>query len=150
LDDPTNADQQFTRNRIRVVLLPSLEQAFPSFRETFARSARHAAAAQELLTALAEQDLQAMGSEPIIAALQLLERQRQANVLRHWLRDRHSAAATAAQMDELLDQIGACQTRGHGLRIKVADGFVTRLGEKLHYARAGGPLQSPANSRSST
>ena len=43
VEDPTNADEQFTRNRIRARVLPVLQEAFPAFRETFARSAAHAA-----------------------------------------------------------------------------------------------------------
>ena len=62
IDDPTNADTAFTRNRIRHELLPALEKAFPQFRETFARSARHAAQAQELLAALAADDLAVVGT----------------------------------------------------------------------------------------
>jgi tRNA(Ile)-lysidine synthase len=132
-EDPTNSDPQYTRNRIRSVLLPALEKAFPSFRETFARSARHAAAAQELLSALAQRDLEAMGGEPVLAQLRVLERPRQANLLRYWLRGVHSAAASTAQLEELLDQVEACTTRGHDVQIKVADGFVRRAGEKLRY-----------------
>jgi tRNA(Ile)-lysidine synthase TilS/MesJ len=49
IEDPTNQDEQFTRNRIRAQLLPALERAFPQFRETFARSASHAAEAQQIL-----------------------------------------------------------------------------------------------------
>lgn len=51
--DPSNANQAFTRNRIRARLLPVLDDAFPQFRETFARSAAHAAAAQALLIQVA-------------------------------------------------------------------------------------------------
>jgi tRNA(Ile)-lysidine synthase len=135
IDDPTNADTAFTRNRIRHDLLPALEKVFPQFRETFARSARHAAQAQELLIALATDDLVDVGNPPAISGLRKLSRARQANVLRHWLRTTHDAAPSAAQMEELLDQLDACSTRGHKIRIKVAEGLITRTGECLHYAR---------------
>ena len=134
VQDPSNADTGFTRNRIRLQLLPALELAFPQFRETFARSARHAAQAQDLLNWLGEQDLAAMNGTPDISALQQLPRERQANVLRHWLRAAHGEAATAAQMDELLDQVAACTTRGHGLRIKVGRGYLERAGSQLRFA----------------
>jgi tRNA(Ile)-lysidine synthase len=62
------------RNRIRAVLLPALEQAFPQFRTTFARSIGHAAQAQQLLVELAAQDLQTVGEPPDIKALQALSR----------------------------------------------------------------------------
>lgn len=138
VEDPTNADTAFTRNRIRHLLLPALEQAFPQYRETFARSSRHAAQAQELLETVAVEDLARMGGVPGITALQQLARARQANVLRHWLRVAHAARASAAQLDELLAQIEDCRTRGHQIRIKVGDGFVVRQGERLQYARAEG------------
>lgn len=133
IEDPSNADTAFTRNRIRHQLLPALEQAFPQFRETFARSARHAAQAQELLTALADADLAAMGGAPQIAALRALPRARQANLLRHWLRASHGVSGSAAQMEELLEQVAACGTRGHAIRIKVATGLVQRQGDGLAY-----------------
>lgn len=136
IEDPTNADTGFTRNRIRHELLPALERAFPKFRETFARSARHAAQAQALLAQLAQSDLATMGGEPAIGPLQQLPRERQANVLRHWLREAHGEAASAAQLTELLDQVQACTTRGHGLRIKVGRGFVVREGPRLQFAPA--------------
>ncbi len=136
VEDPTNADTAFTRNRIRHALLPALESAFPSFRETFARSARHAAQAQRLLSEFAAQDLATMGGEPVIESLRQLSRERQANLLRHWLRQAHGASASAAQMEELLDQIAACATRGHGLRIKVGEGFVERAQAMLRWVCA--------------
>lgn len=133
VEDPTNEDTAFTRNRIRHQLLPALEQAFPQYRETFARSSRHAAQAQELLETVAVEDLARMGGVPAITALQHLPRARQANVLRHWLRSAHAASASAAQLEELLDQVADCTTRGHRIRIKVGNGFVERQGERLVY-----------------
>src|SRR6185369_15843444 len=85
VEDPTNANIAFTRNRIRRDVLPALEKAFPQLRETFARSARHAAQAQELLAALAADDLSVAGNPPAVRELRKLPRARQVNLLRHWL-----------------------------------------------------------------
>ena len=137
IEDPTNADEQFTRNRIRARLLPALEAAFPHFRETFARSAAHAVQAQELLLEVARQDLQTLlssdGSAPVIEKVRQLSRARQANALRHWLKTAYETVPSAAQLDELLDQIAACSTRGHHIHIKVGAGFVQRKGAVLDW-----------------
>jgi tRNA(Ile)-lysidine synthase len=133
VEDPSNADLRYTRNRIRRQLLPALFDAFPQSRDTFARSARHAAQAQELMSEWASLDLQTVGNPPRIQSLQTLSRARQTNVLRHWLAGTHgdSARASAAQLDELLSQIAACTTRGHRLHLKVGAGFVLREGAVL-------------------
>ncbi|MGE4243906.1 tRNA lysidine(34) synthetase TilS [Ramlibacter sp.] len=133
VDDPTNADTRFTRNRIRHALMPALEAAFPSFRDTFARSARHAAQAQQVLRSVAEDDLRALDGRMSIDGLQRLPRERQANVLRHWLRSAHAASPSEAQLAELLDQVAACVTRGHSIRIAVASGRVEREGAVLRF-----------------
>ncbi|MHB1124191.1 MAG: tRNA lysidine(34) synthetase TilS [Ramlibacter sp.] len=131
--DPMNADPAYTRSRIRHEVLPALQRAFPQFRETFSRSARHAAQAQQLLAELAAADLVLVGTPPAVAALRGLSRARQANVLRPWLRTAHDAAPRAAQLDELLDQVAACATRGHAIRIKVAAGRVELRAGALRY-----------------
>ena len=130
VEDPTNTDTRYTRNRIRAELLPVIEQAFPSFRQTFARSAAHAAQAQTLLQEMAQQDLLQVGNPPAIKALQQLSEARQSNVLRHWLTLEHSQAS-AAQLQALLLQVKACTTRGHHIDIKVGRGFVRRDGPVL-------------------
>ena len=135
LEDPTNTDQGLTRNRIRARLLPALDAAFPQFRDTFARSAKHAAQAQQVLDEIAREDM-ARAARPRdgalpIAAVQALSRPRQANLLRHWFKATHGAVPSAAQLHELLDQIAACTTRGHKIRIKLASGFAERRGEVL-------------------
>ncbi len=136
VEDPTNSDEQFTRNRIRARLLPPLAEVFPAFRDTFARSAAHAAQAQDVLNEVAEQDLALVGVPPRIAALQQLSRARQVLVLRHWLRSVHDTIPSAAQLNELLDQVAACTTRGHRLQLKVGQGFVQRQGQLLNWQPA--------------
>ena len=133
VDDPSNTDEKFTRNRIRARVLPALAEALPAFRETFARSAAHAAQAQEVLNEVAAQDLAQVGVPPRIQALQQLSRARQALVLRHWLRQHHATTPSTAQLHELLDQVAACITRGHRLHLKVGQGFVLRAGACLSY-----------------
>lgn len=133
VQDPTNADLHYTRNRIRAQILPVLEAAFPAFRDTFARSADNAAQASALLDELAEADLALVGVPPQLAALQALGRARQANVLRHWLRSMHRTTPSAAQLAELLDQVQACSTRGHRIHIKAGAGFVVRSGTGLDW-----------------
>jgi len=135
VEDPSNSDQSLTRNRIRARLLPALASAFPQFRETFARSARHAAQAQQLLDGLAAEDLAriASGQGLSIAGLQRMSTQRQMNAVRHWLRSRHDVAPSAAQLRELQRQIAACTTRGHRIAIAVAGGFVRRQGDLLSW-----------------
>jgi tRNA(Ile)-lysidine synthase len=132
-EDPMNADPAFTRSRIRHEVLPALAKAFPAFRDTFARSARHASQAQTLLGEIAAQDFNATGDPPALAPLRELTRARQANLLRHWLKTAHGQHASASQLDELLDQVEACVTRGHDIRIKVGTGFVHRQGERLAF-----------------
>ncbi|QGW82965.1 tRNA lysidine(34) synthetase TilS [Variovorax paradoxus] len=133
IEDPTNQDERYTRNRIRAVLLPALAQAFPQFRSTFTRSIGHAAQAQELLGELAAQDLATVGAPPRIAPLRLLSHARQANLLRYWLMQAHGCVPSAAQLDQLLSQLQACTTRGHRIHLKVANGFVERRGDFLHW-----------------
>ena len=131
VDDPSNTDERYTRNRIRARLLPALDDAFPQFRQTFAHTARHAADAQAVLDEVAAQDLLQVGVPPRLNALQALSRPRQANVLRHWLHAHHQARPSAAQLAQLLDQLAVCTTRGHQIHLKVANGHVLRQASHL-------------------
>ena len=133
VDDPSNADEQFTRNRIRARVLPALDAALPGFRDTFARSMQHMAQAQALLDALAQQDLDEVGVPPVIAALQRLPTARQAMALRLWLRREHATTPSTAQLRELQAQLADCTTRGHRLSLRVGSGRVERVGAVLHW-----------------
>jgi len=135
IEDPTNADLRFTRNRIRAQVMPALKVAFPHCLDTFTRSASHAAQAQVLLDEVAVQDslqvCRVSDGLPLIKALQVLSRARQANVLRYWLKHSFHVIPSTAQLGELQDQVAACSTRGHHIEIKVGHGFVKRSGSVL-------------------
>ncbi|MGE8180009.1 tRNA lysidine(34) synthetase TilS [Pseudomonas fluorescens] len=95
IDDPSNTDQQFSRNYLRQQIFPALTQRWPQAVTTIARSAAHLSEAQGLLDDLAEIDLvpAATVSEfdwlgvPSLemAALEKLSAARQRNALSHWL-----------------------------------------------------------------
>jgi tRNA(Ile)-lysidine synthase len=133
IEDPSNVDERFTRNRIRARLLPVLQACFPQFRDTFARSSRHAAQAQALLQEVAAEDLTRTGAPPDIKVLQALSQPRLANVLRHWLLGAYQVTPTSAQLEALMAQIAACRTRGHQLHLKVGQGFCVRRGKVLDW-----------------
>lgn len=126
VEDPTNTDESFTRNRIRAKLLPALDAAFSQFRDTFARSSSHAAQAQLLLNEVAVDDLLKTGNPPKIQPLQLLSDARMGNALRFWLKTTHQTTPSTAQLKQLIAQIKVCTTRGHKIHIKVGRGFVER------------------------
>ena len=52
------------------------------------------------------------------------------------LRQAHAVVPSEAQLLQLLVQVEACTTRGHGIRLKVADGFVEREGANLRWYNA--------------
>ena len=135
VEDPTNTDVRYTRNRIRRDLMPALEACFPTFRQTFARSARHAAQAQGLLNALAAQDALICGLPPKLKPLQQFSPERMTNLLRYWLASLNNPATrpSAAQLDQLVHQVQACVTRGHRIDLRVGTGFVRRLDDGLDW-----------------
>ena len=137
VDDPTNSDERFTRNRIRRQIMPAMKAAFPHLLETLGRSAAHAAQAQTLLDELARDDFSRVGREgdalASVRALRTLSKPRQANLLRYWLKHSVNVIPSTSQLNELLDQVHACSTRGHRIHIKVGQGFVERKGDALHW-----------------
>lgn len=134
VEDPTNTSQQYTRNRIRARLLPALQDALPQFRDTFARTAAHAAQAQELMDEVAQSDMVLVANyqgQPLIKVLQTMSRARQTNVLRYWLKSVYRVIPSNAQLTQLLNQITVCRTRGHQIHMKVGSGYVMRRASVL-------------------
>lgn len=117
VDDPSNVDSAFDRNYLRHDVLPVLEARWPAAKRVLARSAAHCAEAAQLLEAVGDEDLAALGEGACpetlpIAALRRLVPARQRNLLRHWLRLRALPVPTTAQMVRLsADVLAAASDR---------------------------------------
>jgi tRNA(Ile)-lysidine synthase len=90
IEDPSNANEQFTRNCLRQQIIPILEKLQPQFRQNLSRSAGHLAQAQNLLEQLADIDLQVMAFEnglDIVSILALRQQDiaRANNAMRRWI-----------------------------------------------------------------
>jgi len=96
VDDPSNADERFSRNYLRRQVLPALLSRWPHASANMARSAAHLSEAAQLLDELAQQDIAAAQRSAEFAWLSLpnlvlptlrdLSEPRQRNALRYWLR----------------------------------------------------------------
>lgn len=87
IEDPSNDDLRFDRNYLRRTVLPALLARWPAAPQTLARSARHAAVADEVLRAQGTKDAAAAadGAALDIRVLNRLSPRRQALALRAWL-----------------------------------------------------------------
>jgi tRNA(Ile)-lysidine synthase len=95
VEDPSNADQRFSRNFLRRQVMPLLAERWPQVTANFARSAGHLSEAGQLLDELALLDMAKARGEsafpwlPLpsldLAAVAALSDARQRNLLRHWL-----------------------------------------------------------------
>ena len=96
IEDPSNADERFSRNYLRRQVLPALLSRWPQASASMARSAAHLSEAAQLLDELAQQDIAAAQVSAEFAWLRLpnlalptlrsLSEPRQRNALRYWLR----------------------------------------------------------------
>jgi tRNA(Ile)-lysidine synthase len=109
-DDPSNADLRWSRNYLRHQVWPEIEQRWPQAEVTLSRSAQHCAEASELLTELAEQDMQLLGidanSETIsIPKLMALSLARQRNLLRHYIELRQFPLPSTTVLQCVIDEV---------------------------------------------
>ncbi len=107
IEDESNADDGYPRNFLRQRVLPLLDERFPAYRDTLARSARHFAEASSLLDELAQQDaVQAIQADTLaVPALQALSLPRAKNLLRYFLHGRGAPMPQTIQLEDMLQQL---------------------------------------------
>jgi tRNA(Ile)-lysidine synthase len=107
IDDDSNADPRFARNRLRLQAWPALSAAFAQADAALASSAAWAQQASAALDELAVLDLrqcatpQGLTIEPWLA----LSPARRSNALRAWIKQQHGASAPASLITRLLDEL---------------------------------------------
>jgi tRNA(Ile)-lysidine synthase len=109
IDDESNADNRFSRNRLRNTVWPRLIEAFPAAETTLSRAALHQADAALLLDDLAAIDAANCILDYAIelSAFNQLSPARRANLLRHWLRCNNVKPPASETLREWLQQLRA-------------------------------------------
>lgn len=113
VDDESNENNRFARNRLRSEVWPALVHAFPDAEAALAASAAWAADATQALDELAALDLAAIAGVGVgndasldVAAWRALSPARRGNALRAWLkRSAGGAGAPASLVQRLLDEL---------------------------------------------
>lgn len=151
IEDPSNADERFSRNYLRRQVMPALLRRWPQACANMARSAAHLNEAAQLLDELAQQDIAAAQvpgefawlplANLALPALRGLSEPRQRNALRYWLRpltampDSEHWAGWQALRDAASDAAPIW---------KLAAGELRRTDERLWWL-TGDWLRSPAS-----
>ena len=128
VEDPSNQSHDYDRNYLRNAILPLLKRRWPACDKTVARSARHCADAQVVISAVSEQlFLQVFNKDDqtlAISQLRSFQTHKQALIIRHWFQHLKlkmpSQAFVARVQSELLsarlDSDPIVSRQHHGVR----------------------------------
>jgi len=142
IDDDSNADPRFARNRLRLQVWPALTDAFPQAEASLADAAAWSAQAAECLAELAALDLAQVAAHGHMSvnAWRKLSRPRQANVLRAWFRQRSGRVAPASLVQRLQLELGA----NEAVQWPVPGGTLRRHRGALRFIAADNDVPAPA------
>lgn len=106
VDDDSNGDPRYARNRLRLQVWPALLAAFPQAEGSLASAARWAQEAHDALQELARLDLASVadGQGVCLDRWSALSDARRSLVLRLWLQQQTGHAAPASLVQRLLDE----------------------------------------------
>ncbi|HTY49000.1 MAG TPA: tRNA lysidine(34) synthetase TilS [Steroidobacteraceae bacterium] len=138
LEDPSNADAAPDRNFLRLHVLPPLLARFPGAAAAVARSARHAAEAQRLLSALARADAvqAADGAALAVPRLRMLPPERRRNLLREWIAASGHVLPDARRLGELATTVLDARADANP-EVAWGHSVVRREGGRLFLGRRG-------------
>jgi tRNA(Ile)-lysidine synthase len=132
-EDPSNADERYGRNFLRLRVLPSLRERWPALGTTICRSAALAAEAQQLLAACADAQLQEAldGTALRVTVLRRLGAAERHNALRRWLEQRGLPMPDQRRLQELAGPLLRARFDARPF-IRWPGAVVQRHGDLLH------------------
>ncbi len=113
IEDDSNADLRFARNRIRTSVWPALLAGFTDAEETLAAAATWAQQASAVLDEVADADLAAVADDRglDVAAWRCLSPARQGSALRRWVLRQSGGSAPASLVERLLVELDPRRSR---------------------------------------
>ncbi len=143
VEDPSNQNPKFARNRLRQAVWPAFAAAFPQAESALADAARHAQQAAACLADLALIDLRACSDERglDLAAWRALAPHRAANALRAWLHAPSGRRPSAAELRRLMSELPAASAPACWA---VSGSTVRRYRGRLRAEAAPAPAPAPA------
>jgi tRNA(Ile)-lysidine synthase len=132
-EDPSNADERYGRNFLRLRVLPALRERWPALGTTICRSAALAAEAQHLLAARADDALQEAndGAALRVTVLRRLGAAERRNALRRWLERRGLPMPDQRRLQELAGPLLRARYDAQPF-IRWPGALVRRHGDLLH------------------
>jgi tRNA(Ile)-lysidine synthase len=138
IEDESNASTRYDRNFLRHEIGPLLDPRYPGWRESLARFARHAGAANDLLEQLATLDgVPAPPGEPLPLRPELAE-ERRANALRVFLARNAVAMPSEARLAEMSRQLFEAREDAR-VRVDHAGVAIVRHKDTVRIERGLGP-----------
>ena len=127
VQDPTNADDSYTRAAVRERLAPALNERWPGWQGNLLRHARQSAELKDVLDEVACQDFSTLDPSAdarnfSLAAWRSLSKGRQALVLRYWLATLGQRMPTDARLQDVMRQLRGLHALGHDRQMQVKHG----------------------------
>jgi tRNA(Ile)-lysidine synthase len=138
IEDPSNFDTGPARNFLRHRVWPLLTERWPAAIDRVATAATHVAEADRLLDEFGRTDSAAAADAEgglRVCAVRAYSSQRQANLLRYWIRAQTGAPPPESRLRELLARI-AHQPRTRQAAVSWADVVVRRYRDRLTVCRS--------------
>ena len=142
VEDPSNLSNDYDRNFLRNAVLPLLKQRWPTCDKTVARSARHCADAQILISTLAEelfhQVFNAADQTLCISRLKSYDSARQSLVIRQWFQTLHLKMPAQAFVERLQSEVLSVR-EGSDPVLSGQGYWVRRYRDKLYCLKQAAP-----------
>ncbi len=143
IEDPSNQATHYDRNFIRHQLLPLIQQRWSKANKNIAQFAQLASEQNEILEAMAKQDLMAVcqtKQRPHIDQLLHLPLARMKNLLHYWLKQLSGKSASHQEIMQIIQQLKSCHDReDRKITIKAANGWLREFKKELYFCATDEP-----------